>query len=41
MSEFQSVKNIFARGYTSNWREEVFVVNKVHITVPWTYLLMT
>ena len=25
-------KNIFAKGYTPNWREEVFVVNKVQNT---------
>ena len=27
-------KNIFAKGYTPNWSEEVFVVNKVQNTVP-------
>ena len=32
-------KNIFAKGYTPNWSEEVFVVNKVQNTVPWTYLI--
>ena len=32
-------KNIFAEGYTPNWSEEVFVVNKVQNTVPWTYLI--
>ena len=31
-------KNIFAKGYTPNWSEEVFVVNKVQNTVPWAYL---
>ena len=31
-------KNIFAKGYTPNWSEEVFVV-KVQNTVPWTYLI--
>ena len=30
-------KNIFANGYTPNWSEEVFIVNKVKNTVPWTY----
>ena len=25
--------------YTHNWSEEVFVVNKVQNTVPWTYLI--
>ena len=32
-------KNIFAKGYTLNWSEEVFVVNKIQNTVPWTYLI--
>ena len=41
MSEFQNTKNIFAIGYTPNWSEEAFVVNKVQNTVPWTSLLMT
>ena len=30
-------KNIFAKGYTTNWSEEVFVIKKVKNTVPWTY----
>ena len=29
-------KNIFAKGYTRNWSEEVFVIKKVKNTVPWT-----
>ena len=32
-------KNIFAKSYTPNWSEEVFVVSKVQNTVPWTYLV--
>ena len=32
-------KNIFAKGYTPNWSQKVFVVNKVQNTVPWTYLI--
>ena len=30
-------KNIFAKGYTPNWSEVVFVIKKVKNTVPWTY----
>ena len=30
-------KNVFAKGYTSNWSEEIFVIKKVKNTVPWTY----
>ena len=32
-------KNIFAKGYTPNWSEEVFVVSKIKNTVPWTYII--
>ena len=30
-------KNIFAKGYTPNSSEEVFVFSKIKNTVPWTY----
>ena len=30
-------KNIFAKRYTQNWSEEVFVVSKLKNTVPWIY----
>ena len=29
-------KNIFAKGYTRNWSEEIFVISKVKNKVPWT-----
>ena len=32
-------KNIFAKGYTPNWSEEVFVVSKIKNTIPWTYVI--
>ena len=32
-------KNIFAKGYTLNWSEEVFVIKKVKNTVPWTLVI--
>ena len=32
-------KNIFAKGYTPNWFEEVFLIKKVKNTVPWTYVI--
>ena len=32
-------KNIFAKGYTPNWSEEAFVVNKIKNAVPWTYVI--
>ena len=32
-------KNIFAKGYMPNWSEEVFMINKIKNTVPWTYVI--
>ena len=32
-------KNIFAKEYTQNLSEEVFVVSKIKNTVPWTYAI--
>ena len=32
-------KNIFAKGYTPNWPEEVFVIKEVKNAVPWTYVI--
>ena len=32
-------KNIFAKGYTPNWSEEVFIIKIVKNTVPWTYVI--
>ena len=32
-------KNIFAKGYTTNWSKEIFIVDKVNDTVPYTYNL--
>ena len=32
-------KNIFAKGYTPNWSEEVFVINKIKNILPWTYTI--
>ena len=31
-------KNTFAKGYAPNWSQEVFVIKKVKINVPWTYV---
>ena len=30
-------KHTFAKGYIPNWSNEVFIVNKIKNTVPWTY----
>ena len=32
-------KNIFAKEYTPNWSEEVFVISKIENTVSWTYVI--
>ena len=32
-------KNIFAKGYTPNWSEEIFVIKDIKNTVPLTYVI--
>ena len=32
-------KHIFAKGYTPNWSREIFIINKINDTVPYTYIL--
>ena len=32
-------KNIFAKGYVPNWPEEVFIINEIKNTLPWTYTI--
>ena len=32
-------KNIFSKGYTENWSREIFIINSVTKTNPWTYQL--
>ena len=32
-------KNIFAKGYTPNLSEEIFVIKEIKNTVPWTYVV--
>ena len=31
--------NNYAKGYTPNWSEEIFVIKKVKNTVPWAYII--
>ena len=38
-AKISKYKNIFAKGYTPNWSEEVFVIKKVRNTVPWAYFI--
>ena len=39
MLEYQIYKNIFPKGNTTNWPEEVFLIKEVKNTVPWTYII--
>ena len=39
MLEYQNIKIFFAKGYTLNQSEEVFVIKKVRNTVPSTYVI--
>ena len=39
MLQHLNTKSIFAKGYTPNWSEEVFVIKEVKDTVPWTYAI--
>ena len=32
-------KNIFAKGYTPNWSEEVFIIKEIKNAVSWTYVI--
>ena len=32
-------KNIFTKVYTPNWSREIFIINKINYTVPYTYNL--
>ena len=32
-------KNLFGKGYTPNWSEEVFVISKIKNTIAWTYVI--
>ena len=32
-------KKIFAKGYAPNWSSEIFIVDKVNVTIPYTYNL--
>ena len=40
MLEHQNTKNIFVKGYTLNWPEEVFVIKEVKNPVPWICMLL-
>ena len=32
-------KNIFDKGYTKTWPEEIFIISKIKNTVPWTSVI--
>ena len=37
--EYLHLKYIFAKGYTPNWSREIFIINEINDTVPYTYNL--
>ena len=37
--EYQNINFFFAKGYTPNWSEEVFVIKKVKYNVLWAYII--
>ena len=39
ISRISRYKNIFAKGYAPNWSSEIFIVDKINDTVPYTYNL--
>ena len=39
MSKISQYKNVFGKGYTQNWSEEVYTVSKIKDAVPWTYVI--
>ena len=36
-AQFKDYENIFSNVYTKNWLKEIFVINSVLKTNPWTY----
>ena len=39
VKKFKIQKNIFAKGHTSNWSKEVFVISKIPNKIPWTNVI--
>ena len=39
IARISKYKSVFAKCYTPNWPEEVYVIKKVKNTVPWTYVI--
>ena len=37
--EYQNIKIFLQKIYARNWSEEVFVIENVKNTVPWTYVI--
>ena len=35
--QISKYKNIFTKGFSPNWTDEVFVTKRVKSTVPWTH----
>ena len=39
MLKYQNIKIFLKKVYTPNWSKEVFPINKVKNTLPWTYFI--
>ena len=39
MSAFQSIRIFLLEGMLPNWSEEIFLINQIKSTVPWTYII--
>ena len=37
--QISKLKNVFAKGYTPNWSEEIFIIKEIKNTEPWTYVI--
>ena len=33
-------KNVFSKGYAPNWSKEIFIIKRIKINVPWTYVII-
>ena len=39
INRLSKYKNIFSKSYVQNWTKDVFVIQNVKNTIPWTYVI--
>ena len=39
INRISKYKNIFSKSYIQNWTKDVFVIQNVKNTIPWTYVI--